>query len=120
MNTMRATAGMSTQQHFGKHYGYGRHPKCFDVVTSSAQATPTHPIWYLLEQAEEYVSVYGSLVSLVQHHNGVLLQITINETLPQQHTICHVLDDCVLTGHVFKTNCVSNLHGGKERYGILV
>lgn len=64
---------------------------------------------YLLQQPEQDVGVDRSLVSLVQHHDGVLLQVAVDETLSQQHTIRHVLYHRLLTCHVFKTYCVANL-----------
>ncbi len=51
-------------------------------------------------------------MSFVQHDNGVLFQVTVDEALPQQHTIRHVLDEGLLRGHVLEPNGVANLGGG--------
>ena len=64
---------------------------------------------YLLHEPKEHVSVDGSLMSLIQHDYRVLLEVGVNETLPQQHAIRHVLDHCLRTCDILKTNCVANL-----------
>lgn len=64
---------------------------------------------YLFEQAKQHIGVNGPLVSLVQHNDGILAQVRVNQTLSQQHTICHVLDDCVWTCAVLKSDSVAHL-----------
>ena len=51
----------------------------------------------------------GPLVSLVQHDDGVLSHLPVNQVLPQQHAVCHVFDLRFRTCAVFKTNRVANL-----------
>lgn len=36
---------------------------------------------YLLEQAKEHVCVNSSLMGLIQHNDGILAQIRVNQTL---------------------------------------
>lgn len=64
---------------------------------------------YLLEETKEDISVNGPLVGLIQHDDGVLHQVWVYETLSQQHTICHVLDHCLLACAVLKTDGVPYL-----------
>ena len=75
---------------------------------------PTHPpptsaMTYLLHQPEENVCVYGTLVGLVQHDDGVLGEVIVHQTLSQEHPVCHVLDDSLWTGAVFEANGVADL-----------
>ena len=63
----------------------------------------------LLEETEEDISVDGPLVGLVQHDHRVLLQVWVHQTLPEEHTVRHVLDHRLLTGHVLKTDQISYL-----------
>ena len=53
--------------------------------------------------------MYSPLMSLVQHDDSVGSEISVNQTLPQQHTLRHVLDLCLVARTVFKTNRVTNL-----------
>ena len=64
---------------------------------------------YLLEEAEEHVSVDCPLVGLVQHDNGVLAQLRVYQALSQQHTVCHVLDHSLGAGAVLETDGVAHL-----------
>ena len=63
----------------------------------------------LLEETEEDISVDGPLVGLVQHDHRVLFQVWVHQTLPEEHTVRHVLDHSLLTGHILKTNQISHL-----------
>ena len=81
--------------------------------------TYTYTYMYLLKQPKEHIGVYSSLVSLVQHHDGVLLQVSINEALPQQHAVCHVLDHCLLARHILETNCIANLRSKNSQIFLL-
>lgn len=64
---------------------------------------------YLFQETKQDISAHGSFVSFVQHDDGILRHVTINETLPQQHTVCHVLDLRLRTGAVLKPNGVPDL-----------
>lgn len=68
-------------------------------------------IWvaYLLEETEQNISVDGSLVSFVQHDYGVLAQLGVDQTLPQQHTVCHVLDYRLRACAVLESDGVTHL-----------
>lgn len=70
---------------------------------------------YLLQQSKEHICMYGPLMGFIQHDNGILGQIRIYEALPQQHPICHVFDDSLGAGAVFKSNGVANLDRGVEQ-----
>lgn len=48
-------------------------------------------------------------MGFVQHDDGVLAQLRIDQTLPQQHTVRHVLDHSLGTGAVLKTDGVAHL-----------
>jgi hypothetical protein len=62
-----------------------------------------------LEKTEEHVSGNGTLVCLVEHENRVLRHVGVDETLPLQHTVRHVLDLGLGTGAIFETNRVADL-----------
>lgn len=62
-----------------------------------------------LKQAKENVGVNGAFMGLVQHDDRVLRQVRVNETFSQQHTIRHVLDHCLGTRTVLKTDRVAHL-----------
>jgi len=64
---------------------------------------------YRFEETKENVSVYCAFMCLVQHDDGVLHQVGINETFTQQHAVRHVLYHSLRTGAIFKSNCVANL-----------
>lgn len=66
---------------------------------------------YLLQQPKEHICVYGPFMGLIQHDNGILGEIWVYQALSQQHAICHVFDDSLRAGAVFKTNGVANLEG---------
>lgn len=89
-------------------------------VTCTRSAAPEDPmrgevflyrgtVPYLLQQAEEHVSVDGPLVGLVQHDESVLTHVWVDETLPLQHAVGHVLDDGLGAGAVLKSNGVPHL-----------
>ncbi len=63
----------------------------------------------LLHEPEENVGVDRPFVCLVQHDDGVLLEIGVDETLSQEHTVCHVLDDRLRAGHILETDGVADL-----------
>ena len=65
-------------------------------------------LYHFLENSEQYIGVDGSLVGLVQHYATVLGQVPIYESLSQQHTVCHILNDCFAGGEVLKTNGVAH------------
>lgn len=75
---------------------------------------------YLLKKTKQNISMYSSLVSLIQHDDTILKKVWINKTLSKQHTICHVFDLCLRTCTVFKTDCVPNLHRTDIHYNIRV
>ncbi len=54
-------------------------------------------------------------MGLVQHDDGVLGEVVVHQALPQQHPICHVLDDGLWAGAVLEANGVANLRGGEGR-----
>ena len=64
---------------------------------------------YRLEQAKQDVCMYRPLVGLVEHDDSVLREIGVYETLSQHHSVCHVLDDRLLTRAVLEPNRVSDL-----------
>ncbi|KAF3853914.1 hypothetical protein F7725_014602 [Dissostichus mawsoni] len=81
-------------------------------ASSLLMSTPKYPkrlyshVAYLLEQTKKHISVDCPLVSFVQHDDGVLAQLRIDETLSQQHTVRHVLDDRLRAGAVLETDAV--------------
>jgi len=64
---------------------------------------------YGFEQTKENVGVYGALMGLVQHDDGILRQVGVNQALAQQHAVRHVLDDRLRARAVLKPNCVADL-----------
>jgi len=74
-------------------------------VTNTLQSS-TH----LLEQSEQHVSVDGALVGLIKDDHTVVPQHVIQQTLPQQHAISHVLDVSLWAGAVLKADRVPDLH----------
>ena len=46
----------------------------------------------LLHQPEQHVRVDRALVRLVEHDDGVLLEVRVDQALPEQHAVRHVLD----------------------------
>lgn len=50
-----------------------------------------------------------SLVSLVQHDEGVLAHVRVDQTLPLQHSMRHVLDHRLCAGAVLKADGVAHL-----------
>lgn len=64
---------------------------------------------HLLEETKQDVSVDRPLVGLVQHDDGVLAQFRVDQTLPQQHTVRHVLDDRLGTSAVLKPDGITHL-----------
>ena len=50
-----------------------------------------------------------SLVSFIDYHDRVRVQIRFNHKLSQQHTISHVLDKCTLIGVVLKPDRIAHL-----------
>ena len=94
-------------------YGNYAHAGQNRDVCLSAHGRLLGTLWYnnmyLLEQPKEHVGVYSSLVGFVQHHDGVLLQVSIDEALSEEHAVCHVLYHCLLARHILKSNCIANL-----------
>lgn len=68
----------------------------------------------LLEETEENVGVDGPLVGFVQHYDGVLTQLRVDQALSQQHTVRHVFDDRLGTGAVLKTDGVTHLENTRK------
>lgn len=56
----------------------------------------------------------GSFVGLVQHDDAVLREVPVNQTLPQHHTVCHVLYLRLRARTVLKTNRVTDLSYDKR------
>lgn len=69
---------------------------------------------YLLEETKQDISVDCPLVGFIQHDNGVLAQLRVDQTLSQQHTVCHVLDHSLRAGAVLKTDSVTHLESKKD------
>ena len=74
---------------------------------------PTSALPYLLHQSKQNVCVYSPFMGLVQHDDGVLGEVIVHQALPQQHPICHVLDDGLRAGAVLEANGVANLRRGE-------
>ena len=51
----------------------------------------------------------GALVRLVQHDAGVAAHLGVDQRLPQQHTVRHVLDLCLRRGAVLEPDRVADL-----------
>lgn len=64
---------------------------------------------HLLEESEEHVGVDGSLVSLIEHDEGVLAHVGVEQTFSLQHSVGHVLDHRLGAGAVLKSNGVTHL-----------
>lgn len=64
---------------------------------------------YLLEEAKEHIGVDCSLMSLIQHDEGVLAHVRVDQTLPLQHSMSHVLDHRLCAGAVLKADGVAHL-----------
>lgn len=77
-------------------------------VLNSEEGHQSAPI-YLLQQSKEHVSVYCSLVRLIQHDDRILCEVRVNQALSEQHPVCHVLDDCFRAGTVLKSNGIAHL-----------
>lgn len=56
----------------------------------------------------------GSFVGLVQHDDAVLCQVSVNQTLPEHHTVRHVLYLRLRARTVLKTNRVADLSYDKR------
>lgn len=56
----------------------------------------------------------GPLVSFVQHDDGVLAELVVDQTLSQQHAVRHVLDDRLWAGAVLETDGVAHLRQPQE------
>lgn len=81
--------------------------------TVTGHSNPSSRNWdlsaYLFQQSKEDICVNGSLVGLVQHDDGILSEVGVNQALSQQHAVCHVLDDCFWAGAILKSNSVAHL-----------
>lgn len=85
-------------------------------VTRHSNPTPRNQCLstYLFQQSKEYICVDGPLVGLIQHDDGILSEVGVNQALSQQHAICHILDDCFWAGAILKSNGVAHLHKTEE------
>lgn len=54
-------------------------------------------------------------MGFIQHDDGILCQVWVNEALSQQHPICHVLDHSLRAGTVLKSDGVANLQGSETQ-----
>ena len=81
----------------------------FSPIQKSLNEEAVVHVAYLLKQTKEDVSVDRPLVSLIQHDDGVLAQFRVDQTLSQQHTVCHVLDHRLRAGAVLETDGVAHL-----------
>ena len=59
---------------------------------------------YVFEDTKEHISVQTSFVGLVHNDRRVHLELIIVETLPEQDSVGHVFDDCLVGGAVFEPN----------------
>lgn len=57
----------------------------------------------------------GPLVGLVQHDDGILSEVRVNQALSQQHAVCHVLDDRFWAGAILKSNSVAHLQQDRRK-----
>ena len=64
---------------------------------------------YRLQQTKQYVGVDGAFVSLIQHDDVVLCQISVDQALPKHHSLCHVFDFGLRTRTILETNRVPHL-----------
>ena len=62
--------------------------------------------------------MYGALVGLVQHDDGVLLQVGVDETLAEHHPVRHVLDLRLRTRAVLEPNRVPDLQTPSKGSGL--
>jgi hypothetical protein len=53
--------------------------------------------------------MYGALVSLVQDDDTVVVELVVQQALPEQHAVCHVLDVCRRARAILKTDGVAHL-----------
>ena len=61
-----------------------------------------------LEETKQNIGCYGAFMGLIQHNDGILADVWVDETLSLEHTIRHVLDARFRTRAVLETDCVSN------------
>ena len=78
----------------------GRRDEQFEVGSVSG---------YIFNQSKQDIRVQRPLVSLINHQHRVRLEVGLAQKLSQQHAIRHVLQNCPVTGTVFKADRVSNL-----------
>ena len=91
--------------HTGIHTRMHAHTQAYTHTNTHRQTASTD----MLHETEENVCVDGSLVGLVQHDDLVLQQISVDQTLPQQHAVRHVLDLRLRAGAVLKADGVAHL-----------
>ena len=58
---------------------------------------------YFFKNAEQNVSVQTSFVGLIHYNRAVHLEFRVIETFPEQHTVCHVLNNSLFRSTILKT-----------------
>lgn len=61
-----------------------------------------------LEETKQNIGCYGAFMGLIQHNDGILADVWVDETLSLEHTIRHVLDARFRTRAVLETDRVTD------------
>lgn len=63
----------------------------------------------LLQQTEQHIGVHSPFVRLVQHDNGVLTEVGVDQAFAEQHALSHVLDLRLGRRAILETDGVTDL-----------